>query len=134
MKQRWPLTLLLSCWLLILLVPPLRQLFFAQLWGDGFYRGWAYGPVPQLDDGFSAQKLDVEKVRDIRVLAVKFMGHYRGMRSVGEYDLDALIENHPQEAWLLARRLLQSMGQMQIDRTGGELSDGNLAQNQAAKI
>jgi hypothetical protein len=129
MKRRWPLLLFLFCWLLILLVPPLRQMFFVQLRGDGFYRGWAYGPVPSLGNEFDAQKLDVENIADVRVLAVVAaeQGNATGA-------LDALIEKHPQEAWLLARRLRLSIREMQLDRTGGELSDSKLAQNQAAKI
>jgi hypothetical protein len=129
MKRRWPLLLLLSCWLLILLVPPLRQMFVVQLRGDGYYRGWAYGPMPSLDNQFDARKLDVENISDVRVLAVVAAEQTNAVPA-----LDALIEKHPQQAWLLAYRLRLSVSKMQIDRMGGELSDSKRAQNQAAKI
>jgi hypothetical protein len=48
--------------------------------------------------------------------------------------LDQVIEKFPNEAWLIAKRLKLSWGYMFGDRVGGELSDANLAANQAAGI
>jgi hypothetical protein len=46
--------------------------------------------------------------------------------------LDIVIEKFPHENWLIAKRLRLSWGYMFGDRVGGELSDSNLYQNQAA--
>ena len=114
---------------ILLFSPPLRPLFLAQLRGDGFYRGWAYGPIPRLENDFDAQKLNIENATDTRVLAVHA---FKQPNAIGA--LDALIEKQPQEAGLLAWRLSLSLNKMQLDRVGGELSDAKLTQHQAAKI
>lgn len=104
-------------------------MFFTQMRGDGFYRGWAYGPVPQIESDFEVRKLQSETTSDVRALALSAAAGPNAIRA-----LDALIEKHPHEAWLMALRLLHSVENMKLGRVGGELSDSKRAQNQAAKI
>lgn len=129
MKIRWPLLVVAACALLSLLVPPLRDTFLTQLHGDGYYRGWAHGPVPKMEPDFDPGEIDTENTTDPRVLAVTAASRDNGFGR----SLDPLIKRHPNETWLLARRLQMSVEKMRLDRTGGELSDSKLKQNQAAK-
>ena len=131
MKRRWSLFFFIVVWLVILLVPPLRRMFWIQVAGGGFYRGWAYGPLP---DAFGGQPASIADryPDDPRVLAVELeRGYYNADKPQFFRDYDRLLTRFPHQSWLLARRLSKAVDRMRSDRVGGELSDWNIQANKA---
>lgn len=144
--------LLLGCWLLILLAPPLRSLFWIQASGRGeWYRGWMWGPFPGgQTEMLSSDELAKRFPDDPRILAVavdKQMGSsifglaptsindldrpgYLSFQRNQVRDYDALIRRFPQENWLVARRLQATIATMRQDRVGGKFSDPDEARGQ----
>jgi hypothetical protein len=133
MKRRWPLALCLFCWLIILLAPPLRRMFSIQMMGGGLYSGWPYGPFKSglfwRDKELHAPP-NVKASNDVRWLAI--VADESKLKFGTAFD--PLIQAHPRETWLIAKRLLKTIDQIRFDRVGGELSDINLAANRAAGI
>jgi hypothetical protein len=156
LSKRW--LVILMVWIAIVAIPPLRHLAQSQLrntiWPltalagsdseQGSYadlvaeyphdaRVWAMAAdespfAPQYSDD-ADEPMAIELTKTARL----FPGQQeKEQHTEKRRRLDLVIEKFPNEAWLIAKRLKYSWGYMYGDRIGGELSDSNLAANQAA--
>lgn len=140
MKRRWPLFLCLLCWLLILLVPSLRQMFWIQISGQSnFQNGWRglYDVTWQEDFEESLKRNDLPSrfPNDVHILAVQ-AGEVYWREKALRYGraFDPLIRRFPEHSWLIAWRLQDASAQMRPERLAGELSDPDFESNKAAGI
>lgn len=136
MKHRWPVFLVLFCWLAVLLAPPLRLAFWAQTFRPAPpYRGFGYGPSWMNPGSASFSPLPVNSadlaVRAIAVEEGKDAQGYNQSDNLKAAGYNALFRSRPDLLWLRARQLLYLRLWMKSGRLAGELDDVNWEKHRA---